>query len=281
MQNSFRPHIVPVYPPNNFKIFEEWFGENYNGCNTDRELIPAYFTSYWVNNDYGNNGRAKQEMQEYIDGLDRNKRWFTVVQYDDSVLIDFKDLDVLRFEMSKNIGTPLPLLNMPHPYKFTSPKKYIANFVGGRTHPIRDELNQFKDKEGWYISFEQHDIERYCEIIYQSLFTLCPRGYGINSFRITEALQYGSIPVYISDDFINPFNNPFYEYGITLHSKHIKFLEDELERRNEKEIVAYQDKGKAAYGDMYTYDGCLKNIINELELEYNLRQQGRKIAETI
>jgi len=35
-----------------------------------------------------------------------------------------------------------------------------------------------------------------------SKFALCPRGYGKTSFRIQEALQYGAIPVYISDEYL-------------------------------------------------------------------------------
>ena len=33
-----------------------------------------------------------------------------------------------------------------------------------------------------------------------SLFSLCPRGYGPTSFRLYESIQLGSIPVYIAED---------------------------------------------------------------------------------
>lgn len=276
---NFQPHINVDYPPNNEVIFEEWFKMVYSGCKTDRELLPVLFTPFWVNNGYGQDKEARRELSDFLGTLDKSKKYFSVIQYDDGSMIDWRlfGLDVLEFNMSKTKDIPLPLTCMPHPYKFGGEKKYFASFVGSKTHPIRDQLQLFRNLEGWYISFEPHEIDRYCQIISQSIFTLCPRGYGINSFRITEALQYGSIPVYISDDFINPFFIPFYEFGITLHSKHIRFLEEELKKKSELEISAYQSWGKQAYDEYYTYHGCLKNIIRELETEYHNRQQKREV----
>ena len=72
--NKFRPHINPVYPPNNHLIFEEWFSMNYNGCNTDRRLLPVFFTSYWVNNDYGNDKEARRELNDFLGTLYKPKK---------------------------------------------------------------------------------------------------------------------------------------------------------------------------------------------------------------
>lgn len=279
--NKFQPHIIPIYPPHNELIFEEWFALNYNGCNTDRVLLPFFPTSYWVNNNYAQDLIAKKETQDYIDSLPNDIKYFVICQYDDGCLIDWKDKDVLEFNMSKKIGVELPLLCMPHPYKFSGEKKYFASFVGGRTHPLRNELEQFKNKEGWYISYDLHPIERYCEIISQSAFTICPRGYGINSFRIAEALQYGSIPVYISDYFIEPFDHSFDEIGMTLHSNNIHLLPEKIRSKSSyAEIMAYQELGKIAYEKYYTYEGCFNQIIKSIEAEYNSRKEETEITKT-
>lgn len=277
--NKFQPHIIPVYPPNNHLIFEEWFAEKWDydilhgkGKQfTDRELLPFFPTSYWVNNDYANDLVAKKEAQDYIDSLPNDKKYFVICQYDDGCLIDWKGKDVLEFNMSKKIGVELPLLCMPHPYKFSGEKKYIANFIGSRTHPIRNELEQFKGKEGWYISFEPHSIEDYCRIISESWFTLCPRGYGANSFRICEAMQYGSIPVYISDEFIVPFNNDF-PNGLRC------YLNDDIIKTIETlpdwKIGDWNLESLKWYKEYYSYEGCFNQIIKSLEAEYNLRKQN-------
>lgn len=265
---QFRPHIVPVYPPNNEIIFEEWFAMVYNGCKTDREFLGIHFTSYWVNNDYGNNQQKRIEIQEYADSLSRNKKWFCVTQYDDSVLIDFKDLDVLRFEMSKNIGVQIPLLCQPHPYKFTSGKKLSVSFVGSKTHPVRNELDKFKNLDGYLISYEPHGIENYCRILQESIFSLCPRGYGLNSFRVAESLQYGSIPVIISDEFIIPFGIDLKEFCVLIKSEDVNSIPKILDAYEPIEIIEMQEAGKLAYQEYYTYDGALRNIIKCLEQEY-------------
>ena len=270
--SKFKELISVAYPPGNKPIFEEWLSENYNGCNTDRELIPVWFTSWWVNHNYGNDLAAKQELQNFIDSLDRNKKYWTCVQYDDSVLIDFKDLDVLRFEMSKPIGIGLPLLCQPHPYKFISEKKWLASFVGSRTHPIRDELEKFKNSPDYFISYERIDIDTYCRILHESIFALCPRGYGSNSFRASEAMQYNVIPVFIGDEFIHPFDLKLYDYGVVIHSKHIEFLEEILDKITPQEIEEKQRKCREIYEQYYTYTGCMDKIIKSLDSEYHNRQ---------
>jgi exostosin family protein len=278
MDRSMRdmmPHIIPEYPKNNVQIFEEWFAENYKGCNTDRVLLPFFPTSFWVNNDYANDLVAKKEAQDYIDSLPNDTKYFGICQYDDGFLIDWESKDVLEFNMSKKIGVELPLLCMPHPYKFISEKKWLVSFVGSRTHPVRNELEKFKDKEGWYISFEPHDIETYCRILHESVFALCPRGYGLNSFRLSEAMQYGSIPIYISDEWIVPFNNDFY-YG--MRCLPTDDIARSIETVPELQIVKWSSLVEQAYQEYYTYDGCFNNIIKSLETEYHSRKEKTKVA---
>lgn len=271
LMSEFRHTIKVDYPNGNRPIFEEWFSENYFKCNTDRELMPVWFTSYFVNHDYGNDKRKKQELQEYVDSLDRNKKWFCIIQYDDGVLIDFKDLDVLQFNMSKNIGVPIPLMCKPQPYKFSEQKKWMANFVGSKTHPIRESAEQLKKHEDYYISFEPHNIDKYCEIISHSLFTLCYRGYGANSFRIAESIQYGSIPVYISDEFIIPFDLDFNEFGVVIKEEDKYRVDEILKSIPIEDIIKKQEKLSSVYNEYYTYEGCFDKIIKEIEAEYNKR----------
>lgn len=273
---NFQPHIVPVYPANNFKIFEEWFAENYSGCSTDRELLPVFFTSYLVNNDYGNDKAARAELSNFLTTLDKSKKWFTIIQYDDGSMIDWRlyGLDVLEFNMSKQNGVMLPLICMPHPYNFTSGKKYLANFVGSRTHPIRDRLANLIGKEDYYVSFEPHAIQDYLRIMQESVFTLCPRGYGANSFRTCEAIQYGSIPVYISNEHILPFGIDFNDFGVLVGEEDAGRVDEILRAIPYETIHEKAGKLKDIYEKHYTYRGCMENIINELNAEYHRRQEG-------
>lgn len=275
--SKFKPSINVAYPPGNTPLFEEWMQTVWEykppSIRTDREILPVNFTSYHVNNGYGKNEQALRELQEFVDSLDRGKKWFSICQYDDSVLIDFKDLDVMRFEMSKNIGTPLPLMCQPHPYQFSGYKKYLASFVGSRTHPVRKELEKYKGRHEWYISFEPHSIEDYCRILHESVFALCPRGYGANSFRIAEAIQYGAIPVYISDEFIEPFGVDFNTIGV----KVLDDSADSLYLLESTPITMMAEKAAklpSFYKKYYTYEGCMERIIHSLETEYHQREQN-------
>lgn len=275
--SMFNPHIIPVYPPDNHLIFEEWFAQNYPGCNTDRELLPIFPTSFHVNNGYG---AKAAELQEYCDTFPYDKRYFVICQYDDGCLVDWKGKDVLEFNMSKTNGVMIPLLCQPHPYSFKGPKKWLANFVGSKTHSIRESANELKNKDDYYISFEPHNIETYCRILHESIFTICYRGYGINSFRIAEALQYGSIPVYISDDYVHPYDLNFNDFGVLLNSRHVKMLDEKLSSMPPEEIIKKQDKLQETYNKYFTYESNLQHIINHLETEFDLRQQGRTVAKT-
>jgi hypothetical protein len=271
--NKFIQHINVAYPSGNKPIFEEWFAENYIDCSTDRKLIPFFPTSYFVNNGYNEDAAANKEAQDYIDSLDRSQKWFIVAQYDNGCFVDFKDLDVLQFNMSKPYDVPLPLLCQPHPYKFSGSKKWFANFVGSRTHSIRDEIKKLEYKEGYYLSLKQHSIEDYCRILYDSIFTLCFRGYGSNSFRIAEAVQYGSIPVYISDEFILPKWMDFEKFGVIINAGDAGRIDQILSDIDPYYVVKKQEQLAIAYEKYYTYEANLKYIIKYLEAEYHKRQK--------
>jgi hypothetical protein len=262
--NWLRERINIVYPPNNFEEFELWFHKYYEGDVTEREFLPIYWTSYYVNNNYGQDKEALRALQSYIDSLDKSKKYFTIIQYDDGILNDVSGIDLYQFNMSKSYDYPLPLIGQPHPYKFNSEKKYLANFIGSMTHPIREHAKTLIGKEGYYISFDRHEPYEYCKIISESVFTLCYRGYGINSFRISEALQYGSIPVYISDKFIYPHNISFMEYGVRFHSDVVNQLHNCLLTYYEDEIKELNKFGKKRYQELYTYEGTKDKILKHL-----------------
>ena len=113
----FKQIINTVYPYENLIEFERWFDMNYIDNNYNRKYLDIYWCSYQVNNNYGNDLEAINKLQIYIDSLPRNEKYFTISQYDNGVGVDFKDLDVLQFNMSKNIGITIPLLCMQHSYK--------------------------------------------------------------------------------------------------------------------------------------------------------------------
>jgi len=75
-----------------------------------------------------------------------------------------------------------------------------------------------------------------------SIFTLCPAGYGSWTYRFFQSIIWGSIPVLFSDNYIKPFKN-FIDYDsftITLPEKDILNVDKILRRISEKDIEKLQ-----------------------------------------
>lgn len=260
---QFRPHIKVDYPVNNKTIFEEWFYDNARNEPAEREYLPVFWTSYQVNHQYGKDKRKVMELQDYINKLDRSKKYFSILQYDNGPLVDFKDLDIKIFGSGGGrIDVPIGLLTMPHPYQFAPQKKHFCTFAGSNTHPIREEL--VKKYHRKYLFAKPLPIKQYCQMIANSVFHLCPRGFGLTSFRICEALQYGAIPVYISDQFIIPYYRDFSEYGVLVDSGDIDKLDGILKSISQQELRAKQEAGKRIYQELFTYTGAAQWILNNL-----------------
>lgn len=264
---EFQPRIHFRYPPDNSLIFEEWY---YKACRnhvSEREYLPIFWTSYYVNHQFGKNTAAIQKLQNFIDQLPK-KKYYTICQFDDGILNDLSGFDIEVFSMSGG-GITIPLISEPHRYKFDGGKKYLANFIGKITHPIRNKLIEaIPNNSNYYISTAHHKMDKYCKAISESLFTLCPRGYGKTSFRIQEAIQYGSIPVYISDEFVLP--EKFNQYGICLSD--VNKIDEYLSEYSFKEIMFAINLLPKIYQDYFTYDAvknyihkCLKNEKEEKE----------------
>lgn len=267
---KYRPRINVAYPEGNSPIFEEWFYDNFSfdGHLIDREevlYLPIFWTSFHVNNGYGRDRRLIKELQLFVNSLDKSKKYFTIVQYDSGPLVNLPP-NVKVFAMSgPRIDYPLPLLCQPHKYEFNKERDIFASFVGRLTHPIRHKMVKILADNGYYhIRTKPKSTEAYCETMAQSIFTLCPRGFGQTSFRICEALQYGSIPVYISDEFIIPHNHNFNDYGVLIDASEVSRVDKILSQIPVNEIRRKHEAGKKIYNEKFSFEGCKKLILDNL-----------------
>lgn len=259
-------HPFP-YPSDNKSCFEEWFFDNYEGDTGDREYLPIFWTGYYVRADFGQNELLMDGLQRYLNDLDCTKKYFTIIQYDGGILSNIDHLDIKVFSMSGGrTDYPLPLISTPHEFYFNFKlRPYFANFVGKVTHPIREKIVQAQ-RPGYYVLTHKHKLSDYCRIIASSTFTLCPRGFGPTSFRIQEALQYGSIPVYISDEFVIPHNRSFEEYGVIVEAKDEYMIDEILKAIPEHEVRNKQSKLSDVYQRYFTYTGCNEMILSCLSV---------------
>lgn len=267
---KFRPHIKVAYPEGNDLIFEEWFYQNFqvDGVIAGYDLtyyLPIFWTSFHVNNGYGKDRRLIKELQMFVNSLDKSKNYFTIIQYDSGPLVNLPS-NIKVFAMSgPRIDYPLPLICNPHPYELKAERTILGSFVGRLTHPIRNKMvKQLSDNSLYYIKTKPVSTVDYLKIMAQSVFTLCPRGFGQSSFRICEALQYGSIPVYISDEFIIPHNSYFNEYGVIIEANKVSQIHEILSGIDEKEVLRKQEAGRRIYNERFSFQGCKNLILDNL-----------------
>lgn len=266
-------HLTPMqfsrYPPDNAITFERWYLNQWtNADSVGRLYLPIQWTALYCNNGYGN-APILHTIQEFLDTLPTDKKYYTIVQYDDGILNNIEHLNIEVCAMAgPRIDFSLPLLCTPHKCNFIYPaketnSKYRASFIGNLTHTMRATMIQeLQDKEGFYISTKHHNLIEYNKIIRLSKYVLCPRGYGANSFRIQEAIDFGSIPIYISDEYVFPYNSKEFNFGL------LATPEDNIEQiissaesvELDKKILEHNRINKS----LYTYSGCKQQILNHL-----------------
>lgn len=260
---EFQPHHPFEYPTNNHTTFEEWFATQ-PIPKTERKYLPVFWTSYYCKHQYGKNQRRMKDLQVFLNSL-REKYW-TICQYDDSIINKLTHLDIKIYGMGGGrIDFPLPLICQPHPYEFHVERNIFASFLGANNHQVRKDLSLLYGSNGKYlISSNKVPIKEYCETMARSIFALCPRGYGQSSFRICEALQYGAVPIYLSDSFILPFNLDFNKFGVLINEVDLHKIDDILSNISKEELDNKIKYGRFVYTNYYTYEGCRNRIFEQI-----------------
>lgn len=273
---EFTPHISVSYPPSNHLIFEEWYAQQ-PLPEIEREYLGIFWTSYLVNNGYGEEPISLQKLQSFIDGLPRDKKYYTIFQFDNGCMVDFKDLDIVTFGMSYRLPEQKPTYVIPLIGQMLTVQSHFevknkwdrkCNFIGSKTHPIREKmLSVVNGKSAYYLSTTSCGQDEFYKIIESSRYTLCPRGYGIPSFRCYEAIHQGSVPVYISDDFMEPYGIDFDEYGVKIHESAIDLIDEILDSISIYSYIKKLNRMKELYPILCTYSGVFSEIIKTLQNE--------------
>ena len=212
------------------------------------------------------------DLQQYLDSLDKEKEYFTICQWDDGIVNNIDGLN-LKVYSSGGVGDyAYPLNCMPHNTQDSKDRTILASFVGaiyGR-HSVREAMaSELGGKQDIFIS-ESINFQRFQEVLVNSIFALCPRGYGKTSFRICEALEARVIPVYIYDERWIPFADElsFKEYGVLCHVSELPSLYDKLTRMTTdiNNIQNLITRGGEVYKSHYSFEGCYERIV-ALEME--------------
>lgn len=271
---EFRPNpTYPTYPPyHEGKYLDQFFIDYYfnNRPQKDIFLIPVDWTTTYIQN---NNLPL---LQEKILSLDKSKKYFVVSQHDDAVR-EYLPAGTIKFCAGGNSGgIPIPLVCSPVPEKYQKgqTKDIFCSFVGSITHPIRQQMvSLLTNNSKYYLSYKQwtdkvnsEDLENFMDITSRSKFTLCPRGYGRNSFRMYEAMQLGSIPVYIYDEDWRAFKDSvnWDEFSVAIHVSQIEKIDTILSSISNDRVKQMSLCCVEYYKDIFSLESMSKKIINKI-----------------
>uniref|UniRef100_A0A6C0DJ42 Glycosyltransferase 2-like domain-containing protein n=1 Tax=viral metagenome TaxID=1070528 RepID=A0A6C0DJ42_9ZZZZ len=255
--NKFKPEYISDYPcyttgKNMEELFYEYFLTHKDNIISDYVYLPVFWTSYYVTNNYASN---IDELYDWLESLDKTKKYFTIVQYGSGIFVRNFDLDILVFSGGggglniKNDDTSrevsfyginrhiffgnkanydIPLLCLPLFPTIDIEKDIFCSFMGRfDTHKCRFDMKIFLENNSDFQFFNSENFDQYKKIINRSIFTLAPRGYGYTSFRIYEAILGNSIPVYIWEDKkLLPFSDiiNWDDFSVIINSSEIEQL---------------------------------------------------------
>jgi glycosyltransferase involved in cell wall biosynthesis len=284
----FAPRLPFAYPPHQIdKIMIEekcmnYFKKNCNKISSEYIYLPIQWTAYHLLNGYGKNLEDLIDYYETTIKKFPKSNFFTIVQYDGGTLIKLKNCRIFSCsgDFMSPIGEnsyyePIPLICDKHPIKNISNKKYKVTFCGRKTHGIREKIFlTLKNENDYFLhetisnKFTDIDTQIFRYLINNSIFTLCPRGYGPTSFRLYESIQMKSIPIYISDKFWLPYENEikWSKFALCINENQInnipQIVDNIIKERKYEEMIK---EGQRIYEKYFTWESIIKNIVKNIE----------------
>lgn len=274
----------PVYPPyHEGRYLEEYFYNFYLQHRNEFDeigynLIPVFWTNVYIT------GKNRDLLQPFLNTLDPTKKYFTVSQHDDAVAEKLPPNTIQFAAGGRAGGVPIPLICSPIPKQYISntvTKDLLCSFVGtiSTTSGLRQRLYQtlqhesgfyFNKPRWWTPEVPQDKFIEFIKTTQRSWFTLCPRGYGLQSFRFFEVLQLGSIPIFIYDIEWFPFKEfvDWSTFSISVHEQDIHKIPEIITNISKDEKIKMLKAGYSAYKQHFTLEQTCKNILNTLK-NYN------------
>jgi hypothetical protein len=111
------------------------------------------------------------------------------------------------------------------------------------------------------------EFETFVNATANSKFALCPRGYGLNSFRLYEAMQLQTIPVIITNDRYLPWEDELNwdEFSVLIEEYQIPYIPEVLAGFSDEQVETMRTRLKEVYEEYFSLDGVYNNIIKRLK----------------
>jgi hypothetical protein len=111
------------------------------------------------------------------------------------------------------------------------------------------------------------EFETFVNATLNSKFALCPRGYGLNSFRLYEAMQLQTIPVIITNDYYLPWEDElnWEEFSVLIDEDQIPYIPEVLAGFSDEQVERMRTRLTEVYEEYFSLDGVYNNIIKRLK----------------
>jgi hypothetical protein len=275
--DSVRPAAGFVAPAHNQDYgaendFENWINQHSEYLTDDpseadfdlfQPLWNRYYCNYW--------GDKTDVLQaEILRCVSRNRPTFTICEYGIKTMqpgLDLCGMAIFCASRHEDDGSiDIPLLCSPHNVPPTRPRHWLASFMGKfETHGIREEMRQaVNDREDIYLSTGQ-GTAAYADLMANSLVALAPRGYGGQSFRFYEAMQFGTAPFLIGDIDTRPFKHWLNWDECSLYTDDAGRITEILDSCDPGTLRQMGDNARRLWRDEVHYGKWCKYVIHELD----------------
>lgn len=228
------------------RYYQHWLAKGSQGSGST--YLPIYWTDVQVVSP-----QLVPQLQAFMDTLPRGRRYHTVCQHADGLGVTGGDLDLRVFGSGRSFGAAgdvLPLLKqempVPPPGGIRSERVCFAGNVSTANDPrgVRTRtLAAFPEAV-------RHYGPGWADLLARTTFSLCPRGRGPTSFRFSESLHLGAIPVVVWDgELLLPFPDLDYSsFAVCCHVDDLATLQLPWAR-----VEAMQAAGRRVR-HMFTYE---------------------------
>lgn len=123
----------------------------------------------------------------------------------------YKNAYIINFNTSKplpnDIIVPFWTINTEY---IALKREYFAGFIGSLNNSLRRELaNAIRGQDGYLCTHLPYT--EFLNTTAECVFSLCPRGQGLSSYRFYECMHLSTIPVLFADNAVLPFNDIDYD----------------------------------------------------------------------
>lgn len=301
--SKYQPNYKSNYPSysdgkNMEEVFYQILNSNKDEIETDIIYLPIFWTSFYITRNYGEN---ILDLYDYLDSLDKTKKYFTIVQYASGIYYRINKPNIVVFSaggggLNDKSNNPVKILNyyglqrhiffgnkgdydiplMCQPILYETeykPRKILCSFMGRfDTHKCRLDMKIKLEKYGYLLSQSQ-DFKIYSNLLKNSEFSLCPRGYGYTSFRLFEAIQNLSIPIYIwQDKTVLPFSDEvnWNKIAIIVEDKNMETIPELINKLTREEKDEMIENMKLFNKNYLSFEGTYEYIVRHICQKNNI-----------